>query len=100
MQIEQIGIGSFRSLYSVSLSPRHFTVLVGANNAGKTNVAEAIDFLSDVHRHGLELAVSRKGGFDNVAQRRMRRTKKPLSFSVEVSASLSEFMSLRMAGRS
>jgi predicted ATPase len=65
-------------------------VLVGPNNAGKTNVVEAIDFLGDSYRYGLEIAISRKGGYENVALRRQRRTKAPLAFTVTGQIPLSD----------
>lgn len=83
MKIDRIRIGAFRSLYDVELAPGELTVLVGANNAGKTNFADALDFLSEAHRHGLEMAVRRKGGFENIAFRRKRRTRRPISFEIE-----------------
>ena len=84
MKINRIEIQAFRSLYDVTLCLGDFSVLVGANNAGKTNLADALQFLGEVGRHGLEVAVSRKGGFENVAFRRKRRTKKPVRFAVNL----------------
>ena len=45
MTIETITIKQFRSIETMSFSLRHCTLLVGANNAGKTNVADAIRWL-------------------------------------------------------
>ena len=42
-------------------------------------------FLGDTYRHGLEFAVSRAGGYENVAYRKTRRAKKAVSFEVDVS---------------
>jgi predicted ATPase len=69
-------------LYDVTLVPKSFTVLVGPNNAGKTNLADSLEFLGQIARNGLEVAVSREGGFENLAFRRARRTTKPVEFSV------------------
>jgi predicted ATPase len=49
-----------------------------------------MDFLADVYRFGLELAVSRKGGFEGIAFRRQRRTKAPIRFVVTTSMTLRE----------
>jgi len=68
---------------------------VGPNNSGKSNLVEALDFLGDVHRHGVDVAVSRKGGFENVAHRRVRRTKRPIRFEVSSTFALSELTRLR-----
>src|SRR4051812_31057073 len=80
MRIERISIQAYRSLYNVTFAPTQFTVLVGPNNSGKSNLVEALDFLGDVHQHGIEVAITRKGGFENIAHRRMRRTKRPIAF--------------------
>lgn len=84
MAIEQIRIGRYRSLYDVTFKPGKFTVLVGPNNSGKTNLVEAIEFLADTYRYGLETAITRKGGIENIAFRRMRRTKSPVTFEVTI----------------
>jgi predicted ATPase len=97
MKIHRIAIRAFRSLYSVNFYPAQFTVLVGPNNSGKSNFADAVDFLSEVYRHGLELAVSRKGGYENIAHRRMRRTKQAVSFETTAQISFAEVPLLRDA---
>jgi predicted ATPase len=88
--VNHLHVQAFRSLYDVAIAPEHFTVVVGANNAGKSNLGESFEFLAEVHRHGLEIAVNRKGGFENIAHRRMRRTKRPLTFEIDVSFAAGE----------
>lgn len=83
MIVEELRIARYRSLFDVTLHPGQFTVLVGANNSGKTNFVDAIDFLADTYRYGLEIAVGRKGGYENIAHRKKRRTKSPISFSMQ-----------------
>lgn len=95
MKIEYIHVRGYRSLYDVELTPRALTVLVGPNNAGKSNVLDAIDFIADVHRHGVEVALIRKGGYENVAHRRMRRTKRPIEFVVKASLGREEVAGAR-----
>lgn len=99
MRIESIHIEAYRSLYDVELSPGPLTVLVGPNNSGKSNLVEALDFLGDVHRHGVEVAVTRKGGFENIAHRRMRRTKRPIAFDVSATLSRQEIFARRRPRR-
>jgi predicted ATPase len=77
-------------LYETVLEPGSFTVLAGANNAGKTTLADALDFLAEVHRFRLEVALSRKGGFENVAFRRMRRTRRPITMEITAAIDLKE----------
>lgn len=58
----------FKSLRDVTLSLEDVvTVVTGANGAGKTNLAEALTFLSESLQYGLEIAVARAGGFANLA---------------------------------
>lgn len=90
MKIDSIRIRGYRSLYEVNFSPTNFSALVGPNNSGKSNLVEAIDFLADVHRYGVNVAVARKGGYDNIAHRRVRRTKKPITFEIEATLSSDE----------
>jgi predicted ATPase len=83
VRLTRVEIQAYRSLYNVELVPRAFTALVGPNNAGKTNLTDALEFLGQVARNGLEVAVSREGGFENLAFRRSRRTRKPVRFAIE-----------------
>jgi predicted ATPase len=82
VRIEFITISRYRSLYHVVFRPGELTAVVGPNNSGKTNLVDAIDFVAEAYRYGLEIAVGRKGGFENIAHRKMRRTKSPLGFTV------------------
>lgn len=90
MRIEFLTISRYRSLYHVTFKPGNLTTIVGPNNSGKTNLVDAIDFIAEAYRYGLEIAVGRKGGFENIAHRKMRRTKSPLSFTVSVRIPVTE----------
>lgn len=80
--LTEVTIANFKSLKSVSLPLRPMSFLCGPNGSGKTNVAEALDFLSHVFRNGLQYAVAEKGGFYNMCFRGMRRTKGNIEFRV------------------
>jgi predicted ATPase len=82
MRIEAIRVRTYKSLYDLTLHPSKFTVLAGPNSAGKSNIVDAIGFVADVHRFGLDLAVQAKGGFENIAHRRIRRSKNPICFEI------------------
>lgn len=84
MKSLSISIRNYKSLKRVHFAPKSFSVLLGPNAAGKSNIADAMDFLSYVYRHGLEYAVARKGGYENIAFRQQRRTKDAISFDVKV----------------
>lgn len=94
MSLSQVSVSRYRSLQDVQLRPQSLTVLIGPNNAGKSNFADAFDFLGDVYRYGLEIAVSRKGGYEAIAFRRQRRTKAAVAFAVEAEFTIGELRPL------
>lgn len=49
--IERIHIKNFRSIRDLEWEPGKLNVLVGANNAGKTNICLALRFLGELARH-------------------------------------------------
>src|SRR5688572_32146599 len=55
-----------------------------SSDLGKSNLADCLDFISEIYRHGLEMAVARKGGYENIAFRRMRRAKGGISVDMTV----------------
>ena len=80
-------IHNYRSLHHVSLfALPQFCVFVGANAAGKSNLADAMDFLSCVFRRGLVEAVRSKGGYESICYRRMRRSKSGIEFEIHAVA--------------
>lgn len=83
MKLRSIEITGYRSLYDVHVEPGDLTVMTGPNNSGKTNFVEALEFLAETSRHGLEVAINRKGGIENIIHRRMARTRRSLTFSVD-----------------
>ncbi|MGX5730123.1 AAA family ATPase [Pseudoxanthomonas beigongshangi] len=86
-KFKRIVIHNYKSLRSVELYPAEtdFTVLVGRNGSGKSNLADAFDFIQLVYKVGLEHAVARKGGYENIAHRKERRSRTAISFEVELS---------------
>lgn len=52
------------------------------NAAGKSNLCDALDFLAEAYRLGLEIAVARKGGYENICYRHYRRSKAAISFRI------------------
>lgn len=83
MKIKEIHVENYRSLRNITFRPGDLTVVIGANGSGKSNLASAFEFLSDVYDNGLEYAVLKKGGFENIAYRGKRRTKSAIQFSVD-----------------
>ncbi len=95
MKILSVGIRGYRSLYDVDVSMQELSVLTGANNSGKTNFVEAVEFIGEAHRLGVELAVNRKGGIENIAHRRIGRSRRALQFDVVASLDWRDLRSRR-----
>lgn len=83
MRLRELQIHNYKSLRDIAISPSPLTVLVGPNAAGKSNFCDALDFLGEAYRLGLEIAVARKGGYENICYRRVRRSKAPIRFQIE-----------------
>lgn len=84
MKLTQLNISNYKSLKHIQLQPTEMTVVIGANGAGKSNLASAFDFLADLYASGIDFAIAKKGGFENIAFRRQRRTKSGIAFEVSV----------------
>ena len=91
MRLINLTIDNYKSLKSINIEPERLTLLVGANASGKSNFTDCLDFVSEVYRHGLEVAVSRKGGYDNIAFRKVRRSKSPIRISLRAELQGHEF---------
>jgi predicted ATPase len=65
----EISATNFRSLRDVTIPLESLTVLVGPNNAGKSNVLDLIRFLSDSVRFDLGRTLEMRGGYERVAFR-------------------------------
>jgi predicted ATPase len=90
MKLQTLHIRRFRSLYDVELDFANFRVLTGPNGAGKSNVVDAIAFVGEVYRFGLEYAIARAGGIDAIAFRDKRRTTTGVDFSLSVEMDIDE----------
>lgn len=82
MRLLRLEVHNYKSLRQVSFEPSALSCLVGPNASGKSNFAEALHFLSEVYSNGLEVAIGRKGGYENIAHRRQRRSKAAISFRI------------------
>lgn len=83
MRLRAVRFEAFKSLYDLSCTLDRLTVITGPNGSGKSNFVDALDFLGEVYANGLEIAVSRAGGYENIAHRRTRRAKKPIAVTLE-----------------
>src|SRR3954451_22715517 len=80
MRLKRLEIRNYKSLRNVVIEPTPLTVLVGPNAAGKSNFADALDFLGEVYRSNLEGAVAKKGGYENICFRQIKRSTAPIRF--------------------
>lgn len=60
--IKTLEIKNYKSLEDVKIDLRPFTVFVGPNNAGKSNILDCLKFLSELVKEGAP-AVASRGGF-------------------------------------
>ena len=67
--ITKVWARNFRSIEHAELELGPLTVLVGPNASGKSNLLDMLGFLSDTARHGLETAITRRGGIDSIGRR-------------------------------
>jgi predicted ATPase len=68
-RILQLQLTNFLSYRSAVLEFGDFVALVGPNASGKSNAVSAIKLLSEIPFHGLQTAIARRGGFDQLRHR-------------------------------
>ena len=64
MVIERIRLKNFKNFENIDLKLGQMNVFVGANAAGKTNLIQAIKFVRDMQKHGIENAISLQSGME------------------------------------
>lgn len=77
--LTRFAVKGFKSLVDVELPLSQVTVLVGPNNAGKSNILKALDFLARVIREDLGRVITLSGGLDAI---RSKARQIPLEFSL------------------
>ena len=90
MRIREIAVHNYKSLRDTIFTPSGLTVLTGPNGAGKSNFCDALDFIGQMYRWNLELAVARHGGYENICYRHSRRSKNPITVRISATFSNSE----------
>lgn len=84
MRIRSVHFEAFKSLYDFTTEFGDLSVITGANGSGKSNLVDGLVFIGNTYMHGLELAVSHSGGYENLAHRRTRRARRPIRIIVEI----------------
>ena len=67
--ITKVWARNFRSIECAELELGSLTALVGPNASGKSNLLDILGFLADAVRHGLETAITRRGGIDSIGRK-------------------------------
>lgn len=65
--LQKLSLHNFRSIKSENIVFTNPLFLVGRNDTGKTNILEALSFLSDCMGVPLQTAVDSRGGFSNLS---------------------------------
>lgn len=68
-RILRLHLTNFLSYRSAVLEFGDFVALVGPNASGKSNAVAAIKLLREIPFHGLQTAIARRGGFDQLRHR-------------------------------
>lgn len=66
--ITRLTIQHYRSIENIDLTLGPVGLLVGRNGAGKSNIIDAIKFVRDAMRHGLDKAISDRNGISSIRQ--------------------------------
>jgi predicted ATPase len=85
IMFNNLKIQNFKSLRNVTLTLKPVNLLIGANGSGKTNLADALLFLSRAVEDSLKNAIEDSGGAESVRRRtKGRGTKTILRFNVTI----------------
>jgi predicted ATPase len=90
VKLVELTIKNFKSLGDVTIKPSDLSVIIGPNGSGKTNLANAFAFLRDVYSIGLEGAVQRSGGFENIVSASNKQDTNQVTFELSINFSTSE----------
>lgn len=85
MKVRRLVLRNFLSYRDASFELGDLTALVGPNAAGKSNAVAAIRLLREIPTFGLQTAIARRGGFDQLRHRSEGRPYDP-SLAIEFQA--------------
>jgi len=84
--IKEINIENFRSIKSSKIKFTPFSVIVGANASGKSNLIKAIEFLANSTYYDIKETIEESGGFEEMLPKQIKRiNKEKVKFSIEYS---------------
>ena len=82
LPVSKLRVKNFRSIGDIELEFSPITLLVGPNASGKSNIVDALRFVSDAMRWDLERAISARHGVGAIS--RWRGDESPLDFEIGV----------------
>ena len=85
--ITELRVKNFRSVADAVLELGPITVLVGPNASGKSNLLDALRFVSDAHRRDLDYALMTRHGIDAVVCRQSAAQHQDIEIGLEVTSS-------------
>ena len=81
-KLHYLHILNYRSFRHEAVELDNPTFLVGQNGSGKSNLVDAISFLSEAMESPLAAVFKRRGGFENVAHRGAKSRRPRIAFSL------------------
>jgi len=72
LKLEKLYVSNYKSFHQATFKFDDFNIIVGANNAGKSNFLDLLEFIDIAIRQDLVTAVKLKGGFDNIRNSRSK----------------------------
>jgi predicted ATPase len=86
MRLQRLELTNFLSYREAALDLNGLVALVGPNASGKSNLVAALKLLGDIPTYGLQTALLRRGGFDQLRHRSRGRPYDP-SLAIEFQVS-------------
>jgi len=66
LKLEKIYVNNYKSFHNATFKLDDFNIVLGANNAGKSNFMDLLEFIEGALQDGLITAVKKKGGFGRI----------------------------------
>jgi predicted ATPase len=81
MPIREIAVTNFKSFRELTFAPDNFTLIIGSNASGKSNLIQVFKFIRDIAKYGLNNAISLQGGVEYL-RNTLIGAKEPLTFRI------------------
>lgn len=83
MLIKHLHIENFKSYKVQDIELNNFSIIIGSNAAGKSNIIDAFRFISNIVEYGISDAISLSGGWEYLLNNKIKKNK-PLVFEFEL----------------